>query len=49
MESPQDLSLETSEKPRRRGREERQRAGSSAPVYRPQPKRPFPAVNAPGF
>jgi trimethylamine---corrinoid protein Co-methyltransferase len=46
MESPQDLSLETSEKPRRRGREERQRAGSSAPVYRPQPKRPFPAVNA---
>ncbi|GLS17758.1 methyltransferase [Labrys miyagiensis] len=46
METPPELSLETTEKPRRRGREERQRAGSSAPVYRPQPKRPFPAVNA---
>ncbi|CAM5776133.1 methyltransferase [Labrys miyagiensis] len=46
MESPQELSLETSERPRRRGREERQRSGSSAPVYRPQPRRPFPAVNA---
>jgi trimethylamine---corrinoid protein Co-methyltransferase len=46
METPPELSLETSEKPRRRGREERQRAASSAPVYRPQPKRPFPAVNA---
>ncbi|WP_413990142.1 trimethylamine methyltransferase family protein [Labrys okinawensis] len=46
METPPELSLETSEKPRRRGREERQRAGSSGPVYRPQPKRPFPAVNA---
>lgn len=46
MQSPMELSLETSERPRRRGREERQRAGGAAPASRPQPRRPFPAVNA---
>ncbi|MDQ0467673.1 trimethylamine--corrinoid protein Co-methyltransferase [Labrys wisconsinensis] len=37
-----ELSADTSERPRRRGREERTRAGAASHAVRPQPRRPFP-------
>ena len=41
-----ELSAETSDRPRRRGREERSRGGGGTPSVRPQPRRPFAATQA---
>ena len=41
-----ELSAETSDRPRRRGREERQRVVAVTSAVRPQPRRPFPPTQA---
>jgi trimethylamine---corrinoid protein Co-methyltransferase len=41
-----ELSAETRERPRRRGREERARSGAAPGPAKPQPRRPFPATPA---
>ena len=41
-----ELSAETKERPRRRGREERARSGATPLPARPQPRRPFPPTPA---